>query len=213
MAHLGASASYALDSSPMSAAMSSSPITGTATSTQRRRKERRNPSVTPRRFGRFFKIGHAQASPTARIALRNIDASANDRQLLSPSVSLCSDAPNSDSFSPTSPTSHRGGESRKRKGQAGPESDVKRRDPFEDDMPPPPLIFTRSNKHDSEASNAIVAEQDFEQLRRKTRSLSSVLDETSSQEERRQSSLVSPMHALSYCTSHLQLSTGRFFPS
>ncbi|VUC24271.1 unnamed protein product [Clonostachys rosea] len=63
--------------------MASSPIAGFLSPTRNsRRKERRNPSVTPRRFGRFF-TPRSQELRGRRI-LANLDASATNQQPLSP---------------------------------------------------------------------------------------------------------------------------------
>lgn len=109
-----------------------------------RRKEKRNPSVTPRRFGRFF-TPRSMALPTGRRILGSLDAAATNRQPLSPQ-SLFSDPLTSDTFSP-SPTKRLGfteENSRKRSWQEQPEPVVKRRGVVVDDeMPPPPLNLTR----------------------------------------------------------------------
>ncbi|KAL7790908.1 WD40-repeat-containing domain protein [Trichoderma ceciliae] len=92
-------------------AIPSSPPTGSASSPasqmlsptrSTRRKERRNPSVTPRRFGRFFTP--RPSLPSGRSVLGMLDsASVNNRQLASP-MSFLGDPLSSDPLCPPSPS-------------------------------------------------------------------------------------------------------------
>ncbi|PTB69601.1 WD40 repeat-like protein [Trichoderma citrinoviride] len=87
-------------SSPASSSILLSPIRST------RRKERRNPSVTPRRFGRFFTP--RSSLPSGRSVLGMLDgASVNNRQLASP-MSFLSDPLSSDPLCPPSPSERLG---------------------------------------------------------------------------------------------------------
>ncbi|KAL6878953.1 WD40-repeat-containing domain protein [Trichoderma novae-zelandiae] len=87
-------------SSPASSSMILSPTRST------RRKERRNPSVTPRRFGRFFTP--RSSLPSGRSVLGMLDsASVNNRQLASP-MSFLSEPLSSDPLCPPSPSERLG---------------------------------------------------------------------------------------------------------
>lgn len=89
----------ATTSSPTS--MMLSPIRST------RRKERRNPSVTPRRFGRFFTP--RSSLPSGRSYLGMLDsASVNNRQLASPMSFLNDPLLSSDPLCPPSPSERLG---------------------------------------------------------------------------------------------------------
>ncbi|KAG6005433.1 hypothetical protein E4U21_007941 [Claviceps maximensis] len=89
-----------LPSSP--AEMASSPanpfLSPTRTS---RRKEKRQPSVTPRRFGRFF-TPRSNLPTEYRVTLGALNASATNRQMISPQ-SLAGDPLSSDPICPSSP--------------------------------------------------------------------------------------------------------------
>ncbi|KHO00316.1 WD domain protein [Metarhizium album ARSEF 1941] len=90
-----------LPSSPPT--MSSSPASPFLSPTRTgRRKEKRNPSVTPRRFGRFF-TPRSNLPAENRAALASLNASATNRRPISPQ-SLVSDALESDPICPSSPT-------------------------------------------------------------------------------------------------------------
>ncbi|KAI5461457.1 WD40-repeat-containing domain protein [Mariannaea sp. PMI_226] len=109
------SASYAPSSSPSalpSTIMSSSPAhsNGLLSPTRSsRRKERRNPSVTPRRFGRFFTPrSNLTSLPTSRRILGSLNSSSTNRRPLSP-TSVLSDPIASDPISPTSSPTRRFG--------------------------------------------------------------------------------------------------------
>lgn len=108
------------------------------------RKEKRNPSITPRRFGRFFT---PRTTIPGRRILGNLDSSATNRQPLSPE-SLFSDPLTADTTSP-SPTKRLGiteDGSKKRRWQEDSEPPVKRRGFLSDEMPPPPLNFMRASQ-------------------------------------------------------------------
>ena len=109
------------------------------------RKEKRNPSVTPRRFGRFFT---PRSTITGRRILGNLDSSATNRQPLSPE-SLFSDPLTADTISP-SPTKRLGitedGTKKRRWEQEDSGPVVKRRAFLPDQMPPPPLNFMRTTQ-------------------------------------------------------------------
>ncbi|KAL7801721.1 WD40-repeat-containing domain protein [Trichoderma afarasin] len=105
--HYGpAASSDAVPSSPPAttsspASMMLSPIRST------RRKERRNPSVTPRRFGRFFTP--RSSLPSGRSYLGMLDsASVNNRQLASPMSFLSDPLLSSDPLCPPSPSERLG---------------------------------------------------------------------------------------------------------
>ncbi|KAK7403624.1 hypothetical protein QQX98_010589 [Neonectria punicea] len=138
--------------------MSSSPANGLLSPTRSaQRKERRNPSVTPRRFGRFFTPRSSlpiSLLPTSRRILGSLDSSAVNRQTLSPQSSLFSDPLAEDPLSP-SPTRRLGNnegenDSRKRKWQDEQGSLAKRRGILHDDMPPPPLNLPTQSSQVSE---------------------------------------------------------------
>ncbi|KAL7823936.1 WD40-repeat-containing domain protein [Trichoderma gracile] len=108
-------------SSPASSSLLLSPIRST------RRKERRNPSVTPRRFGRFFTP--RSSLPSGRSVLGMLDgASVNNRQLASP-MSFLSDPLSSDPLCPPSPSDRLGvgGEHKRLLGETRAESAKRRR--------------------------------------------------------------------------------------
>ena len=119
---------------------SSSPANGLLSPTRTtRRKERRDPSVTPRRFGRFFTPRPSQPIAGRRI-LVNIAAEELNRQPISPQ-SLASDALSSDPIIP-SPSQLPSSPSRTRK-RSSPrhhaEPNIRRRGLVLDDMHPPLL--------------------------------------------------------------------------
>ena len=106
-----------------------------------RRKERRDPSVTPRRFGRFFTPRSSQPIPGRRI-LSSIASEELNRQQASPASSLgdCLDSdpllPSSPSRAPVSPRGH----GQKRGVVSGhSEPIIRRRGLLHSDMPPPHL--------------------------------------------------------------------------
>lgn len=113
-------------------ALLSSPVRST------RHKERRLPSVTPRRLGRFFtprsSLPSAQSLPGRRI-LGNLDEAAVNRQWQS-DVDLSSDAIVS---SPTDRSFGNGPNTRKRRAEHRPETVIKRRGILPDDSPLPRL--------------------------------------------------------------------------
>ncbi|TWU72140.1 hypothetical protein ED733_003196 [Metarhizium rileyi] len=114
-----------------------------------RRKEKRNPSVTPRRFGRFFTPRSILPSEN-RAALKILNASATNRQIISPQ-SMDGDPLSSDPICPSSPTEALGqldavGEKRRRAGHR--QTDQKRRRGLlADDMAPPPLRLPGRSFH------------------------------------------------------------------
>ncbi|KAG6044377.1 hypothetical protein E4U39_003438 [Claviceps sp. Clav50 group G5] len=67
-----------------------------------RRKEKRKPSVTPRRFGRFF-TPRSSLATASRMTLGALNASATNSQMMSPQ-SLAGDLLSSDPLCPSSPT-------------------------------------------------------------------------------------------------------------
>ena len=130
-----------------------------------RRKERRNPSVTPRRFGRFF-TPRSSASTGIRIALEPLGASATNHQPLSPR-SLASDPLSSDPICPSSPTeelSHGARDKRKRPEHA--HAAIKRRRDILNGaaaLPPlrlPPRSFHMSRDGDVSVVTTPVEERD-----------------------------------------------------
>ncbi|CAM1508140.1 Fc.00g049880.m01.CDS01 [Cosmosporella sp. VM-42] len=109
-----------------------------------RRKEKRNPSVTPRRFGRFFTP--RPTLPMGRRILGSLDSAAVNRQPLSPQ-SLFSDPLTSDlSPSPTKRLESIEEGARKRRWQEQEDPIIKRRGFLPDDMPPPPLNFSQASQ-------------------------------------------------------------------
>ncbi|KAG5934197.1 hypothetical protein E4U53_000746 [Claviceps sorghi] len=142
MCRHGSPVADVLPSSPPD--MSSSPanpfLSPTRTS---RRKEKRQPSVTPRRFGRFF-TPRSSLPAEHRVTLGSLDASATNRQVMSPQ-SLASDPLSSDPLCPSSPTEAlgqprvSGGDKRKPSEQHQPSLWAKRRRgllPDDTDLPP-----------------------------------------------------------------------------
>ncbi|GAB0141753.1 hypothetical protein EsHS_00002333 [Epichloe bromicola] len=130
--------------------MSSSPanpfLSPTRTS---RRKEKRQPSVTPRRFGRFF-TPRSTLPKEHRVTLGVLNASATNRQMLSPH-SLAGDSLTSDPLCPSSPTEGLGqhrvsGDKRKQHGRDQPIA-KRRRGLLPDDMDPPPLRLPGRSFH------------------------------------------------------------------
>ncbi|KAK5993619.1 Cell division cycle cdt2-like protein [Cladobotryum mycophilum] len=107
-----------------------------------RRKERRNPSVTPRRFGRFFTPRSSLPGGGRRILGMLDDTAMNHRQLVSPQ-SIFSDALGSDPLCPPSPSEGRSTieqEGNKRRLIDAEQSPIKRRrGTAAHEMPPPPL--------------------------------------------------------------------------
>ncbi|KAH7318382.1 WD40-repeat-containing domain protein [Stachybotrys elegans] len=119
------------------------------------RKEKRNPSVTPRRFGRFFTPRNAVGGPTRRI-LANLDAAAINRVPISPQ-SVVSDALDSDPIC-SSPIERAVAAGRKRKATGEGESVIKRRGALVEDLALPPLplptpISVADVKEAAESSN------------------------------------------------------------
>ncbi|KAK2593707.1 hypothetical protein QQS21_008572 [Conoideocrella luteorostrata] len=113
------------------------------------RKEKRNPSITPRRFGRFF-TPRSTLPPENRVALGILHASATNRQLISPQ-SLAGDPLSSDPICPSSPTEGLGqvdGTADKRKRMERTQPSIKRRRGLvADDMAPPPLRLPGRSIH------------------------------------------------------------------
>ncbi|RFU76776.1 wd domain [Trichoderma arundinaceum] len=105
--HYGPStASDDIPSSPPTVIVSSPTSLMLSPTRSTRRKERRNPSVTPRRFGRFFTP--RSSLPSGRSVLGMLDsASVNNRQLASP-MSFLSDPLSSDPLCPPSPSERLG---------------------------------------------------------------------------------------------------------
>ncbi|KAJ6438332.1 WD domain-containingprotein [Purpureocillium lavendulum] len=137
-------ASPPLPSSPTAASSSpANPYLSPTRSAQH--KERRVPSVTPRRFRRFFTPRSLHPTPGARPALGLMDPAAVNRQLHSP-VSLSGDLLSSDPICPSSPTERLGAmddeepDKRKRDGQMGPAVKRRRCITFSDTLQPPALL-------------------------------------------------------------------------
>lgn len=105
-----------------------------------RRKERRLPSVTPRRLGRFFtprsSLPSVQSLPGRRILGSLDDAAVNRQWHYSDADALTSDSIVS---SPTDRTHGNGSNPRKRRGDHRPETVIKRRGILPDDAPLPRL--------------------------------------------------------------------------
>jgi hypothetical protein len=159
MHHHGSPVPDILPSSPP--AMSSSPanpfLSPTRTS---RRKEKRNPSITPRRFGRFF-TPRSTLPIDQRAALGSLNASAINRQPISPQ-SLAGDPLSSDPICPSSPTEALGqvdgnGEKRKRADQRQ-AVQKRRRGLIADDMAPPPLRLPGRSFHMSRDGDVQITE-------------------------------------------------------
>ncbi|OAQ64849.1 WD domain-containing protein [Pochonia chlamydosporia 170] len=159
--HHGSAVPDMLPSSPP--ALSSSPanpfLSPTRTS---RRKEKRNPSVTPRRFGRFF-TPRSTLPTESRAALGLLNASATNRQLISPQ-SLAADPLSSDPICPSSPTEALGhvdanGEKRKRAELGGQTVPKRRRGLLVDDTSPPTLRLPGRSFHMSRDGNVQMVEQ------------------------------------------------------
>lgn len=166
MQHHGTPIPDILPSSPV-AESSSSPanpfLSPTRTS---RRKEKRNPSVTPRRFGRFF-TPRSSLPSQHRIALSHLNAAAANRQMVSPE-SLASDPLSSDPVCPSSPTEaalghvDSNGEKRKRPGLH--ESVIKRRRGIiPDGMAPPRLRLPARSFHMSRDGEVQMVESPSEE--------------------------------------------------
>lgn len=116
-----------------------------------RRKERRDPSVTPRRFGRFFTPRNSQSIPGRRI-LANVASEDLNRQPLSP-TSLLGEGLSSDPIIPSSPSKTPRGHGRKRSaGQSSVSPIVERRGLILGDMQPPRLNLPQ--REDVAMSNA-----------------------------------------------------------
>lgn len=148
MHHHGSPVADVLPSSPPD--MSSSPsnpfLSPTRTS---RRKDKRQPSVTPRRFGRFF-TPRSTLPREHRVTLGVLNASATNRQMLSPH-SLAGDPLTSDPLCPSSPTEGLGqhrvsGDKRKQNGRDQPIV-KRRRGLLPDDMDPPLLRLPGRSFH------------------------------------------------------------------
>ncbi|KAF5007807.1 hypothetical protein FDECE_5890 [Fusarium decemcellulare] len=137
MAYHGVSAATSSSSPPP--VMSSSPVAANGLPTPAKSsRPKANPSITPRRFTRFWYSRQSQTTSgpsRARSVLGNLDPSAVNRQPLSPQ-SIFSDPIASDPISPPSPTGRLQDESRKRKLHSGPEPDFKRPALNLDNMPP-----------------------------------------------------------------------------
>ncbi|PON24103.1 hypothetical protein TGAM01_v207114 [Trichoderma gamsii] len=104
--HYGPSSDPIYPSSPPTVNASSPASQMLSPTRSTRRKERRNPSVTPRRFGRFFTP--RSSLPSGRLVLGMLDsASVNNRQLASP-MSFLSDPLSSDPLCPPSPSERLG---------------------------------------------------------------------------------------------------------
>ncbi|KAJ4187180.1 hypothetical protein NW767_006385 [Fusarium falciforme] len=141
-----------------SSAMASSPAAASGLPTPSQSSRRKaNPSITPRRFTRFWYQRQAQTEelPKPRSILGNLDSSAvNHRQFLSPQ-SLFSDPIASDPISPPSPTSRLQDDSRKRKLQAGQaEPDFKRPALNLENMPPLRLNFPAQASQENDVTLA-----------------------------------------------------------
>ncbi|EFY91817.1 WD domain protein [Metarhizium acridum CQMa 102] len=155
----GSSAPDVLPSSPP--AMSSSPANPLLSPTRTSRcKERRNPSVTPRRFGRFF-TPRSNLPSESRAALRSLNASATNCQPISPQ-SLASDVFSSDPICPSSPTEDLGqvdgaGQKRKRIDHCR-AVQKRRRGLIDEDLTPPPLQFPGRSFHMSRDGNVQMVE-------------------------------------------------------
>lgn len=140
--HYGGYTDAMPSSPPTAAAMSSSPA-GPFLSPSRsgRRKERRNPSVTPRRFGRFFTPRSSLPGGVVfRKPLHKLDSSSINRQPISPQ-SLASDPLASDPIC-SSPTERvtRASDATKRRCPDTPMQALKKRRGYDmDDVSLPPL--------------------------------------------------------------------------
>lgn len=143
----GPSAANAAPSSPTAAESSpANPFLSPTRSSQH--KEKRVPSVTPRRFRRFFTPRSFQPQGT-RTTLGVMGSAAVNRQLLSPQ-SLMGDLLSSDPICPSSPTERLGAvdaDTDKRKWEEQPGPVVKRRKCTPPDAAPlPPLHLRRGNE-------------------------------------------------------------------
>lgn len=144
----GATMHYYHGPSTLSEGFPSSPPAGTSSpansslspSRASQRKEKRNPSVTPRRFGRFFTPRSSLPGGGRRILGMLDDSSTNTRQQISPQ-SILTDPLDSDPICPSSPTERLGGldsDASKRKWHESSQQALKRRRGLvSDDMPPP----------------------------------------------------------------------------
>lgn len=145
------------------------------------RKEKRNPSITPRRFGRFFTPrSNLTDLPTSRRILGTLEPSSTNRQPLSPQ-SIFSDPLASDPISPSSPTRRFAqdddeNESRKRSTLDEDGPSPKRRNILAD-MPPPPLNLPAPSTRpahpgpsptSSPAPTSKAVEQGLSELRKQT---------------------------------------------
>ncbi|KAG6005563.1 hypothetical protein E4U43_000581 [Claviceps pusilla] len=162
MCRRGSPIADVLPSSPTE--MASSPanpfLSPTRTS---RRKEKRQPSVTPRRFGRFF-TPRSNLPVEPRVTLGVLNASATNRQMISPQ-SLAGDLLSSDPVCPSSPTDGLGqprlsaGDKRKQGEQHQPSIGFKRRRGLLfDDMDLPPLRLPERRFHMSQNGDVQVVE-------------------------------------------------------
>lgn len=117
-----------------------------------RRKEKRDPSVTPRRFGRFFTPRNLGPIPGRRI-LANLASEDLNQQPLSPS-SLLGDGLSSDPIVPSSPSKSPRSHGRKRRasGQSSVSPIALRRGIVFGDMQPPRLNLP--DRPDVSMSNA-----------------------------------------------------------
>ncbi|KAG6132649.1 hypothetical protein E4U35_008088 [Claviceps purpurea] len=116
-----------------------------------RRKEKRKPSVTPRRFGRFF-TPRSSLATAPRMALGVLNASATNSQMMSPQ-SLAGDLLSSDPLCPSSPTEGLGqsrvseGDKRKNSEEEQPAGNKRRRGSNLDNRYPPPTSWLGRRYH------------------------------------------------------------------
>ncbi|KFA55081.1 hypothetical protein S40293_03546 [Stachybotrys chartarum IBT 40293] len=119
----------------------------------RRRIEKRNPSVTPRRFGRFFTPRNTASIPN-RTILANLEPNAVNNCPISPQ-SVFSEALDSSPLcsSPIERLNTAAASRRKRKGSDGPEPVVKRRGVLLGDLSLPPVSLGFEDVKTQEASS------------------------------------------------------------
>ncbi|KAG5966326.1 hypothetical protein E4U58_002554 [Claviceps cyperi] len=116
-----------------------------------RRKEKRKPSVTPRRFGRFF-TPRSSLATAPRMTLGVLNASATNSQMMSPQ-SLAGDLLSSDPLCPSSPTEGlrqsrvSEGDKRKNSEEQQPAGNKRRRGSNPDNRDPPPTSWLRRRYH------------------------------------------------------------------
>ncbi|KAG5982831.1 hypothetical protein E4U55_001284 [Claviceps digitariae] len=128
-----------------------------------RRKEKRQPSVTPRRFGRFF-TPRSNLPTEHRVTLGSLNASDTNRQMISPQ-SLAGDPLSSDPICPSSPSDGlgqarvSGGDKRKQSEQHQPSTGLKRRRGLLfNDMDLPPLRLPGRRFHMSRNGDVQIVE-------------------------------------------------------